>query len=717
MKKIIVLIFLVFTIVLANAQIYLSQKQKLDASDREVEDYFGNSVSIDGDYAIVGARSEDHDISGGASMSYAGSAYIYERDGGGNWIEVQKIVASDRDVGDNFGTSVAISGNYAIVGSPRDFVGAYMLGSAYIFERIAGTWIEVMKVSAPSNLHMASFGASVSIHGDYIIIGAYRNGMWPDYNGAAYIYERIAGTWTYNTQLTASDPDIDDYYGFSVSLSGDYAVIGAYYEDEDESGSNTLDAAGSAYIYERDGGGNWNEVDKIVAFDRATGDEYGKAVAVSGDYLVVGANREDEDESGANTIDQAGSAYVYERDGGGNWNFTQKLVAVDRNMAALFGWSVGASGDYFHIGAQTDNQNPCGGIVPTSGASYLFKRNSGGVWSEVQKLHPDEHTTGDQFGYSVAISGNYCITGAWGEDEDENGINTLNDAGAAYVFEPDTLDPQITVVYDTICNGDSIFLQLGWQTLEGSYYDILESATGCDSIVRTDLTLTTVSVSGIVTNDVLGSCIGAIDITPSGGTPVYSYNWSPVVSINEDISNLCVGTYIVTVTDAMGCYVIDTFVVSDNQNVEICYDGIDNDGDGLIDMLDSLDCECNDSVVTMQYIIPNPSFEDNTDCPDGNEQLYLCDYWTQVSNGSSDYFNTCDWLGFGDHAPVPFSDGSSCVGFYSTLDYQEYIGTCLLYRDQPILFLKQPTQFVQWGSRTLYIANQNSSGFHISLYQ
>ncbi|MDD3666524.1 MAG: FG-GAP repeat protein, partial [Bacteroidales bacterium] len=172
---------------------------KACASDREADDWFGVSVSISGDYAIVGAYLEDHDASGGAYASGAGSAYIFKNTAG-TWTQVQKIVTSDREAGDEFGCSVSISGDYAIVGAVGE---------------------------------------------DHDTIG----GAYTDGAGSAYIFKNTAGAWQQVQKIVASDREAEDFFGTSVSISGDYAIVGADDEDHDASGGAFALKAGSAYIF------------------------------------------------------------------------------------------------------------------------------------------------------------------------------------------------------------------------------------------------------------------------------------------------------------------------------------------------------------------------------------------------------------------------------------------------------------------------------------
>jgi hypothetical protein len=358
-------------------------EQKIVASDRSANDRFGWSVAISGDYAMVGAPYEDDDASGGATLTDAGSAYIFVRSGS-TWTQQQKIVAGDRAVQDNFGYSVGISGDYAIVGA----------------------WSEDEDASGGATLANA---------------------------GSAYIFVRSGSTWSQQQKIVASDRAAVDYLGFSVAISGDYAMVGAWLEDEDASGGATLSGAGSAYIFARSGN-TWSQQQKIVANDRAASDQFGYSVAISGNYAIVGANLEDENASGGATLTDAGSAYIFVRSGN-IWAQQQKIVASDRAVADQFGFSVAISGDYAMVGAYLEDENASGSAtLSDAGSAYIFVR-SGGSWSQQQKIVPSDRAVADQFGWSVAISGVYAIVGARLEDEDASGANTITNSGSVYFYD------------------------------------------------------------------------------------------------------------------------------------------------------------------------------------------------------------------------------------------------------------------------------------------
>ena len=332
---------------------------KRSASDAEDGDTFCNSVAISGDTVVVGAMMEDD------AGTDRGAAYIFARnqDGLDAWGEVAILTASDAEDGDEFGFSVAISGDYAVVGANKeDGVAGTDRGAAYIFAR---------------------------------------NQDGPDAWGEVAI-------------LTASDAEDGDEFGFSVAISGDYAVVGANKED----GVAGTDR-GAAYIFARnqDGPDSWGEAAILTASDAEDGDEFGCSVAISSDTVVVGAPYE-----GDVGVD-LGAAYVFDRnqDGPDTWGEAVKLTASDAEDGDLFGWSVAISSDAVVVGAPYE-----GDVGVDLGAAYVFHQIQGILW----KLTASDAKDGDLFGYSVSVSinGDYVVVGAPFED------STGTDLGAVYIF-------------------------------------------------------------------------------------------------------------------------------------------------------------------------------------------------------------------------------------------------------------------------------------------
>ncbi len=263
-------------------------------SKKATKDIFGCSVSINGNYAIIGAR--DADDNGEDS----GSAYIFKRSGN-RWSLQQKLLASDGAKGDCFGMSVSINGNSAIIGACLDDDKGFNSGSAYIFACSGTYWFEQQKLLASDGLNNDWFGYSVSIDGNYAIIGAPFNNDKGVESGSAYIFKRDGTTWSEQQKLLASDGATYDLFGLSVSIDGDYAVIGAPFNYSGGGGDS-----GSVYFFKRDGT-TWSKQAKLIPLDIADGDCFGYSVSIDGDYAIIGVPYDDD--NGPNS----GSAFIFKR--------------------------------------------------------------------------------------------------------------------------------------------------------------------------------------------------------------------------------------------------------------------------------------------------------------------------------------------------------------------------------------------------------------------
>ncbi|MCK4901925.1 MAG: FG-GAP repeat protein, partial [Thermoplasmatales archaeon] len=252
-----------------------NEQDKLLPSDGAAFDFFGGSVSIDGDYAIIGAYG---DADNGQD---SGSAYIFTRSGT-TWTEQAKLLPSDGTTDDFFGWSVSIDGDYAIIGACFDGDNGYESGSAYVFKRDGTTWTEQAKLLPSDGAAEDWFGFSVSIDGDYAIIGAPADDSNGYFSGSAYVFTRSGTNWNEQDKLLASDGAEGDLFGWSVSISGDYAIIEASSDD------NGFDS-GSAYIFKREST-SWTEQAKLLASDGAAGDWFGHSVSIDGDYAIIGAD-------------------------------------------------------------------------------------------------------------------------------------------------------------------------------------------------------------------------------------------------------------------------------------------------------------------------------------------------------------------------------------------------------------------------------------------
>ncbi len=365
--------------------------------------WFGHSVALSGDTALIGTPQDDD------NGTDSGSAYIFTRSGN-TWSLETKLTASDATTEDQFGYSVALDGDTALVGAYGDDDGSINSGAVYIFTRSGTTWEQQTKLIASDATANDQFGYSVALDGDAALIGA---DVGVDYkiggSGSAYIFTRSGTTWTEQQKLTASDAEAGDQFGRSVALEGDTALIGAWLDDDVNSTES-----GSAYIFTRSGT-TWTEQQRLTASDAADGDRFGYSVALNGDTALVGAYWDDDDIIGKYT----GSAYIFTRSGT-TWTEQQRLTASDAAEYDNFGRSVALKGNMALIGSPYDDD-----IYSGSGSAYIFTR-SGMTWREQQKLTASDAAAGDLFGNAVAFDGDTALIGAFSSND--NGTSS----GSAY---------------------------------------------------------------------------------------------------------------------------------------------------------------------------------------------------------------------------------------------------------------------------------------------
>lgn len=537
---------------------------KIVADDRAEEDRFGWSVDIDGDFAIVGAYADDF----GDLNPNMGSAYIYQKIGL-EWVQIQKIFNEDQDDYDRFGWSVAIDSNYAIVGAygeDHDVLDGASLskaGSAYIFEKNEeGLWVQVQKIVAADRAANDEFGWSVAIHGTTAIVGAHIDdkdqfGAGSFYHaGSAYIFDRAEdGTWSQTQKIVAPDrspgtvyaadhEDWNDRFGESVAIWNDYIAVGGPY-------------ASKAYAYEKVGG-IWSCV-SYLTFPGISWLDRAAPVSIDSTTIILGAQTEDLNAEGLESILNSGGAAVFKRTGIETWTFAQKLSPMDRNAGDHFGYSVSIDGNYIAIGTHSDNHDEFGGDeIENTGSVYIYELQDDGTYIQVTKLDASDRMMDDELGISVSISGNTLISGSFQQDFLPEGGSYILDAGAAYFYTTDPTDPGgdcISVFYTqetTICAGES--LDVGESTYEttGSYEDIILMDDGCDSTVFTFLTV----LEEIITEQEFTLCNGE----------------SVEVGINTYTET---GVYTDILSTEAGCdsIIISYVNVSDPINIDVVTDG------------------------------------------------------------------------------------------------------------------------------------------------
>ncbi|MCT4580140.1 MAG: hypothetical protein N4A35_01875, partial [Flavobacteriales bacterium] len=357
---------------------------------------------------------------------------------------LQKKVDANRQRFDVFGASVDVNGDFAIVGIPGDdedqnesnYVD--FAGSAIVYKRNNnGEWDFYQKIVAPDRIALGTFGYSVKIHEGQILVSAPQDatdeigGNYVFRSGSIYVYELVGNTWTFVRKMVAPDRGLPSgLFGWSMDLDGDMMIVGARSDQIEADGVTVGVDGGSAYFYEKDNTGVWNFVQKVVAFDRVTNDHFGFSVGItSAGRAVVGAPQQDRDQNGMNNVVNSGAIYIYEKTGA-TWNFVQKKVLTGRNPFDEYGLAVGIEGDRIVSGAPRHNVG-----TQVVGKIEVFERLNSTTWNLLGGRVSNVTTNLSFGGYGAAIEmeGNKLFVGAPAESA---GFTFFR--GAVYSYE---LDP------------------------------------------------------------------------------------------------------------------------------------------------------------------------------------------------------------------------------------------------------------------------------------
>jgi len=376
------------------------ESQKLVASDGALADSFGVAVSLHNERLLIGATGVDI-----SNVNQAGAAYVFDHDGL-TWSETQKITATDFGSGDRFGQSVSIYGDWLVVGSDLDDAGTVESGSAYVFHESNGTWVEVLKIR-PQVSSFAHLGSAVSVYADRILTGAPFDEGLQVKSGTVFVHEYDGLDWNQSSIMIPLDGPANNRFGTAVSLDQNRALIGAEYA------AILGRESGAAYVFEFDGN-QWQQQQTLIPDDGGILDHFGVEVFLSGDRAFV------------SSYNGSGSVYVFEFDGL-NWNQTHKVFSPDATPGSGFGRSVRVDGDRLLVGAYADTHAGIG-----SGAAYVFDFD-GLNWTQNQKIGPDDGAFDDRFGWAVSLAGNSAFVGSFMDDDD----GTFS--GSVYVFTYDGL--------------------------------------------------------------------------------------------------------------------------------------------------------------------------------------------------------------------------------------------------------------------------------------
>jgi hypothetical protein len=395
-----------------------TEVQQLLANDGAPLNYFGGSVAIEGDYMLVGADGRNN---------RTGAVYAFVRVGG-VWQLSQTLTASDGKEGDRFGVFLSMSGEYAFIASAYDNRAGFLPSAAYVFHQEGLTWVEQDKLTGGFT-SSEGYGSAVGVDGDYAILGAGGYDGVADNTGLVDIYIRNATTGTWELQQRLEDtiePNYFDEFGQSVAIGGDYALVGAP-QDDLVPGDDGCQS-GSVFVFARTGT-SWNLQNKLTAPNPVCGVHFGYSLSISGDYALIGARHDDEGAS------DGGAAHIFMRDSNtGQWVFQDKLIASNVTDFDWAGTAVALDGDYAVVGAPNYN----GGEGNLLGYAVVFVRQ-GVDWVEVDQLMGHDSQAGHNVGGAVALQGTEVIVGAsgfnFGPPEEAE--------GAVYVFTQDA--PVLTV--------------------------------------------------------------------------------------------------------------------------------------------------------------------------------------------------------------------------------------------------------------------------------
>jgi hypothetical protein len=383
-------------------------------------DSYGSVVSISGNYAIVGAFFE-----GDAGGTGSGKAYIHNIITGALVHTLDNPNAYGTSTSDLFGVSVAISGNYAVVGAMfEDDAGGLGSGKAYIFDVTTGALLFTLdNPNAYGTSAYDDFGRSISVSGDYAIIGAlYEGDAGGAGSGAAYIFNVTTGALVHTLlNPNAYDAPTNDYFGSAVAISDTYAIVGA--KEEDDAGGTS---SGKAYIFSMSTGALVHTLNNPNAYGTSTSDLFGAAVAIGGSYAIVGA--EGEDDAGGLS---SGKVYIYDVTTSALIRTLDNPNAYSTSANDSFGKTVAINGDYVVVGAYLEGDSGSVGTTPMgSGKVYIFDVTTGVLLQTLDNPNAYGTSATDQFGAAIAIGGSYVIVGARYED-DAGGTSS----GKAYIFQ------------------------------------------------------------------------------------------------------------------------------------------------------------------------------------------------------------------------------------------------------------------------------------------
>ncbi len=434
-------IFLLGTILLPSVAAEFAEPVRLDADSRVEQGQFGGAVSVLDNMLVIGACGDIAYKDGTNPLHHAGAAYIFKKLDG-TWETVQKITSESRSAQERFGSAVCLGEQYLVIGAEGHTLDAAgenpkgKAGTAFIYEKDnSGQWSFMWKIVSEDRAANDRFGASVTVSGNYVVVGAPGK---DDSQGAAYVFEPDQhGKW-YQLQKLTSFKSFYPTYGRVLDMCGDRLIVGSpsqVYSTTDPIFHYNF--AGTAYIYElNESSGKFEEVALLGAPDIAEKDHFASSVSISGDWAFIGTPDKATDENQKNSLAAAGALYIAHRRNDGTWEIVQKITPEDRDKGDQFGASVSVSGKTGVVGATYENEDVNGkNPINNAGAVYFLKRNND-EWAISQKLVAPNRTEEAAFGWVVSVCEPNVLVGVPFDNPTSGGTDSVRNAGAAYVFEP-----------------------------------------------------------------------------------------------------------------------------------------------------------------------------------------------------------------------------------------------------------------------------------------
>ena len=503
-------------------------EQKLVPADTKGSYHFGISADIDGKYAIIGKNWDDYDNQNIDYMNDAGSAYIYERNNKGKWVLHKKITPSDRDSFDYFGRSVSISGNHAVIGS---FGSKYPIsktnskwraGAAYIFTNFNGVWGENQKLTAPTRRFNDIFGFNVSMDDSMVLIGAYGDDYdayennWIGNAGATHLFTLNGFVWKHSQKIVAIDRTRNSHFGYSVNVNENTLAVGAFFHQNDLNFQNPFRGAGAGYIFKKEVNNQYAQSSKLVAKSRDTLDYFGRSIATTDDFAIVGAHLEDDDKNNQNKRINTGSAYIF-KSCNSKSEISVNACSIYHSPSGNFTWT--QSGTYQDIiknyrgcdsmititlkisqpDTQRINAVACGSYISPSGkyswtqtGQYIDYVQSPGVCDSVKlidlivKKHTYKSMSVSHCGAYASPSGKYV----WNSDGVyQDIIPNFEGCDSVLTIILKITEPTYATHHVNACQKFVAFSGSTTWNSSGIYHDTVTNNAGCDSIITVILTL------------------------------------------------------------------------------------------------------------------------------------------------------------------------------------------------------------------------------------